>query len=186
MARGARSGVYTMRSTSGVVAFWIAVVVLVAVVGTTVVRGDWGLFAFVLPPSLLMIWLLWLVLYRPVVRYDDTRVTVTNIGRVHVMPWARVTGVRQRFGLEFSLEGVARPLTAWAVPPPRRPGNIASALDRRSRTEHDPDAHARVLEGFREGAAPSDDPVVHRWDLVPLVIGAVLVVAVVLEFAIGI
>jgi len=177
---------YTVRSSSSTLGFVLGAVVLLVLLVVPVVVGQWRLLGFVLAPALLFAWTLWIVLYRPAVQYDDRTVVIVNIGRVHVLPWARVQRIRQRFSLEFELDDARKPLQAWGVQPPRRSGNIASNFDRKSRTAPDPDRYVRVLEGFREGAAPSDEPVSTRWDLVPLLIGAVLVVAVIVEIVVGV
>jgi hypothetical protein len=177
---------YTLRSSSSAFGFILGAVVLLVLVGAPLVLGQWRLFGFVLAPALLLAWVLWVVLYRPAIHYDEREVVVVNVGRVHVVPWSRVVGLRQRFSLEFELDTGRKPLQAWGVQPPRRAGNIASNFDRKARTPPDPDRYVRVLEGFREGAAPSAEPVSVRWDLIPLLIGVVLIVAVVVEIAIGV
>jgi len=177
---------YTVRSSSSTLGFLLGAVVVLVLIVAPVVSGQWRLLGFVLPPALLLAWVLWLVLYRPAIHYDEKETVVVNVGRIHVVPWARVERVRQRFSLEFELDRGGKPLQAWGVQPPRRTGNIASMVDRKSRTAPDPDRYVRILEAFREGAAPSDEPVSTRWDLIPLLIGAVLIVAVVIEIAVGV
>lgn len=185
MARQRRSGGYVLRTTSSVVGFWVGVVILAVVVGTPLVRGDWRLLGFAAAPSLLLAWILWIVLYRPAVRWDAERAVVTNIGRRHVVPWPRVRVVRQTINLVFELHEGA-PVRAVGAPPPRRPGNIASNFDRRSRVGYDFHQNATLLESYRQAAPPSDAPVEHRWEIVPLAIGAVLTVVVALQFILGI
>jgi hypothetical protein len=185
VARNGSPARYTMRSVSSVVTFWIGAVSLLVVVGAPLLSGDWRVFEFAVGPSLLLVWILWLALYRPAVHYDDARAVVVNIGRTHVLPWSRVTSVRQGIGLLFDLDGRTT-ITAYGVPAPRRPGNIASAIDRRTRPTHDLNRDAELLDGIRGAATPRSDPIVSSWDVIPLVIGAVLVVAVVVEIALGI
>lgn len=169
---------YTLRLASSVVLFWIGTGVLAFVVGAAVVIGDWTTFAFVTPPALLLAWVLWLVLYRPAVHYDDARATVVNPGRIHVLPWARVSEVVQRASLVFELDD-GRRITAWAVPYPRRSGVVARNLDFRRKPEYDFDSNARPLRGFLDGRAQGTEPVVSRWDVVPLLIGLVLLIVAV-------
>jgi hypothetical protein len=176
---------YVMRSASAVIAFWVGTVVLLVVVGVPLARADWRLLGFLLGPSLLLIWMFWVVLYRPAVRYDPARAVVVNIGRKHVLPWGHVTNVRQGIGMMFDLD-TGKTIQASGVPAPRRPGIIAGAVDRRTRPTHDLNHDSDILDGVRRSASPATEPVVSTWDVVPLVIGAVLVVAVVLEFAIGV
>ncbi len=173
---------YVLRPASTAVAFWVGAVVLAVVVGTPLVTGDWRLFLFVLPPALLLAWLLWIVLYRPAVHYDSDGAVIVNIGRIHQVPWSQVASLRQGVNLIFTLES-GRFINAWGVPAPRRPGNVMSNFDRRSRIPYDVDRNVEVLEAFRASAAPSPHPVSQRWDTVPLAVGGVLLIVVALEFA---
>jgi len=185
MPRQRRDGEYVMRAASSVVAFWVGVAVCVVVVGTPIVRGDGRMLAFVAGPALLLIWILWVLLYRPSIRYDAARAIVVNIGRTHVVPWGRVVVVQQRLSLDLRLDD-GRLVRAIGIAPPRRPGNVASNLDRRNRPEYDYNRNADLLEGYRIAAPPTSDPVTSRWDLIPLTIGAVLVIAVVVEIVVGV
>jgi hypothetical protein len=174
-----------MRSASSVIAFWAGVVVLAIIVGTSVVTADWRLFAFLIAPALLLAWAFWVVLFRPAVRYDAARVTVINVGRRHVLPWGHVKGVRQALALTFDLDA-GKPVQAWGVPARRQRGLIAGTIDRRTRPTVDLNSDAEILDGVRGAALASDEPIVSRFDTLPLVIGAVLIVAVIIEFAVGI
>jgi hypothetical protein len=185
MALRRQPGEYVLRSTSSAVAFWVGSVVLLLVILAPAVQRDWRVFGFVVAPALLLDWALWLVLYRPAVHYDAARAVVVNIGRTYVLPWSRVRGVRQRFGMEFELDDGAM-VRGVGAPPPGRTGNVASNFDRRNRIENDPQRMAGILDGVRLAAPPADAPVERRWDVIPLGIGVVLIVAVVIEFAIGI
>jgi hypothetical protein len=175
---------YVIRTTSTQVAFWVGTVVLLVVVGTPLVRADWGLFGFVLPIALLIAWLLWILLYRPAVHYDDHGAVVVNIGRIHTLPWGHVLALQQRLNLIFELDN-GTSVHAWGAPLPRGPGNVAQNFDRRTRPPVDEFHHnADVLDSYRRVAAPSDAPLSRRYDVVPLAIGAVLIVAVLVEFLI--
>jgi hypothetical protein len=174
-----------MRSATAVIAFWAGAVVLLVVVGIPLVQANWRVFGFLLPPSLLLVWMFWIVLYRPAVHYDPTKAVVVNIGRRHVLPWGHVTRLRQGIGMLFDLD-TGKSVQALGVPAPRRPGIIMSAVDRRTRPTQDINYDADILDGVRLSAASSSEPVASTWDTIPLVIGAVLVVAVGIELAIGI
>jgi hypothetical protein len=176
---------YVIRSASTVVAFWIGIAVVLVVVGTPIILLDWRQFGILVAPALLFAWILWMVLYRPSVHYDSTRAVVVNIGRTHVLPWGHVTNVHQGIGMIFDLDA-GKPVVAAGAPSPRRPGIIAGAIDRRTRPSFDLHHEADLLDSVRGAAAVSSDPVVSTWDAVPLLIGAVLAVAVVVEFAVGI
>jgi hypothetical protein len=176
---------YVMRSASSVIAFWVGAGVLLVVIAIPLVQANWRVLSFLLAPALLLAWMFWIVLYRPAVRYDPARAVVVNIGRSHVLPWGHVTNVHQGIGMIFDLDS-RRPIQAVGVPAPRRPGIIAGSIDRRTRPTSDLHHEAEILDGVRRAALAASDPIESSWDVVPLVIGAVLVVAVVLEFLIGI
>lgn len=183
MRRRSSTGRYTLRATSALVGFWAGTVVLAACVLVPLVRGDWAVFGFALAPSLFLCWLLWLILYRPAVHYDSSSATVVNIGRIHVIPWARVTAVVQKVNLVFELRS-GRTISAWGVPYPRRPGNLERLIDRRTRRPYDLDVNARTLDEMRRSAAPSATQVDSRWDVVPLMMGAVLLAAAVVTIVV--
>jgi len=84
----------------------------------------------------------------------------------------------------FELD-IGKPVIAYGVPAPRQAGNIASSIDRRTRPAFDLNRDADLLEGVRRSATPSSDPVVSRWEVVPLSIGAVLAVVLLVEVALG-
>jgi hypothetical protein len=176
---------YVLRSSSGVITFWLGAVVMAGVLAIPLVQADWRLFWFLFAPALLFTWTFWIVLYRPAVYYDPARAIVVNGGRTHVLPWGHVTNVRQAISMVFELDA-GKPVQAWGVPAQRRRGIIGSALDRRTRPTHELHQEADLLDSFRRVAPPAPEPVSASWDIVPLAIGAVLVIAVVVEFAVGI
>jgi hypothetical protein len=173
-----------MRSGGSVVAFWVGAVVMLVVVGIPFVQADWSLLWLLLAPSLLLTWLFWIVLYRPAVHYDQARALVVNIGRKHVLPWGHVMHLRQGIGLMFDLDS-GKTVQAQGVSAPRRPGIIAGAIDRRTRPTEDFHHQADILDGVRLSAPSSSEPVSSTWDVIPLLIGAVLVIVVVVEVLIG-
>ena len=174
---------YVIRSASTVIAFWVGIVVTLVVVGTPLVLADFNEFGILLAPSLLFAWVLWMVLYRPSVHYDSSRAVVINIGRKYVLPWGHVASVHQGIGMIFGLD-VGKSVVAAGAPSPRRPGIIAGAIDRRTRPSFDLHREADLLDSVRGAAAASSEPVTSTWEVIPLLIGAVLVVAVVVEFAV--
>lgn len=185
MAQTGAPARYTVRSASAVITFWIGVAALAVVVGVPAFGGNWRVAVFTLGPSLLLAWALWLALYRPAVHYDDARAVVVNIGRRHVLPWGHVASVRQGIGLLFEMDA-GKPIVAYGAPAPRQPGNIAGAIDRRTRPTVDTNREADLLDGVRRAASPSPEPVVSSWERIPLLIGAVLAVLVVVEFLVGV
>lgn len=181
MARAAAHS-YVLRDTAMSVVFWIACALGVILAGDPLVRGDLALFAVTAPIVGLVLWVLWMVLFHPHIRYDDERVVVTNIARVHELPWTRVAVVRQNLSLTFELDD-GRLVRAAGVTAPRGKGLVLSGLTRGklgvgSAEFHQ---HADALRPMQAAARPSDATVVSRWDVIPLTIGGVLVVAVVVD-----
>ena len=177
---------YVVRDTGASVAFWLVVAVGAMIVGDSAVRGDLWRFAVTASIVALALWGLGMVLFRPHIRYDDTRVVVTNIGRIHDIPWSRVVAVRQNISLAFELDD-GRRLRATGVTAPRDRGLILSSITRGKMGAGSTAAHsyADALRLLHEGAATSDTPVVSRWDARALAIGAVLALVVATEFVVG-
>lgn len=177
---------YVLRESLSTVVFWFAAALGVILGGEPLVSGDLLRFATTAPIVALILWFLWMLLFHPHVRYDDERVVVTNIGRVHELPWSRVVAVRQGLTLEFELED-GRRIRATGVTAPRGRGLVLAGLTRGKLGVSSGDFHqnADVLRPVHEAAARTDDPVVSRWDTVPLLIGAVLGVACVGELVVA-
>ena len=176
---------YVLRDTFTSVVYWFAVAVGVVLVGEPLVRGALPLVATTAPIVALVLWALWMVLFHPHVRYDDQRAVVTNIGRVYELPWSRVAAVRQHLSLTFELDD-GRRIGATGVTAPRDRGLVLAGLSRGKLGVSSGNYHhnADALRSVQETAPPSPDPVVSRWDRVPLTIGAVLVVAAAIDAAV--
>lgn len=164
------------------VVFWLAVVLGVILIGDPVLRGDLALLGTTAPIVAFVIWVLWMVLFHPHVRYDEERAVVTNIGRVHVLPWSRVVTVRQNLGLGFELDD-GRRITATGVTAPRGSGMVLDALSRGKLGVGSVDFHrnADALRPLQAAAAASDEPVVSRWDRIPLLIGSGLALLLIID-----
>ena len=181
---------YLVRDTGVSVAFWLVVAVGVAIVVDTVVRGDLWKFAGTASIVGLVLWVVGMVLFHPHIRYDDERVVVTNIGRVHEIPWSRVVAVRQGLSLTFELDD-GRRILANGVTAPRDRGLIMGTLTRGKLGAGSADFHkyADALRLLHDGSAtvatPVVTPVVSRWDLPALAIGAVFALAVVAVIVVG-
>jgi hypothetical protein len=126
-----------------------------------------------------------MLLLHPHVRYDDQRAVITNIGRVHVVPWSRVDTVRQNLNLTFVLDD-GRQIRATGVTAPRGRGLVLAGLTRGNMGVNSGDfhQHADALRPVQSAALRTDEPVVSRWDVVPLAIGAVLALAVALDLVV--
>lgn len=174
---------YVLRDSWMAAVFWIAVAGTMLLLGDTLLRGAWAAFAVTTEIAGFALWVLWMVLYRPHLRYDEQRVVVTNIGRIVDIPWSRVVSVSQRLNLSFRLDD-GRVVRAFGVTAPRERGIVLGTLTRGKEGAGSDRFHDRAddLERFRDAAARDNAPAVVRWDIVPLVVGAVLAVS----FAVGV
>ncbi|MFT4030369.1 MAG: PH domain-containing protein [Protaetiibacter sp.] len=166
-----------LRDTRSTVTFWVGVAVLALLAIDFAVVQNWALLAVSLPFLLFSAWALWIMLLRPRVRYDSERARVINFFRSHELPWPRVATVRQRLNLMFELED-GRVITAYAVTASRGPGAFVRTATKR--IHDDLGAFTRTaddLEEVRRTARPSEEPTRSSWDALPILLGAVLVVA---------
>lgn len=175
-----RSHSYVIRDTGTSVAFWLVTAVGVVLVVDSAFRGDLWRFAATAAIVALVLWAAGMVLFHPHIRYGDARVVVTNIGRIHEIPWSRVTAVRQSLTLTFELDD-GRRLSASGVSAPRDRGLIMGTLTRGKLGAGSMEFHkyADALRLLHDGSAANDAPVVSRWDTRALAIGAGLVLLVV-------
>lgn len=166
---------YVLRDTGSILVFWIGCCVLAAIAVEAVVRGDGSYTALMLPLGSLIAWVLWLVLFRPQLRYNPQRAIVTNIGRIHEIPWGRVSAVRQRLNVTFELRDGST-IRAAGVTAQRGGGHVVRRItsDRVGDPSVGFDQRAATMDALRDAAAPSDSPVVSRWDTLGLGVGAVL------------
>ena len=178
---------YLVRDIGTGVAFWLVVAVGFLIVVDSAFHGDLWKFAATVSIVGLVLWGVGMVLFHPHIRYDEQRVVVTNIGRIHEMPWSRVVTVRQNLSLTFELDD-GRKISAAGVTAPRDRGLIAGTLTRGKLGAGSADFHkfadaARLLQ---QGAAASAAPVVSRWDVRALAIGGALALAVVAVVLVGV
>lgn len=161
-----------LRATSSAVAFWATAALAGVFIGDALIRGAWTTLARWLPLILLIVWAVWLVLYRSSIRVTDAEAVVVNLARTHAVPWSRVEAVER--GPQVVLElWDGRRITCWGGPFPRKMG-----LRRR---ENDAQTDVvQALDGARDAAVSSSSPVVSRWDVPVLVVGVVLATASVL------
>ena len=173
---------YVVRDTGISVAFWLVVAVGVVIVGDALFRGD--LWRFVMTASIvaLVLWALGMVMFHPHIRYNDARVVVTNIGRIYEVPWNRVVAVRQGLSLTLELDD-GRRVRASGVTAPRDRGLVLGTLTRGKLGAGSTEFHkyADALRLLQDGASTSDSPVVSRWDVRALALGAALALAVAVE-----
>jgi hypothetical protein len=178
--KGAQPHSYVARDTGTSVAFWLVAAVGMLIVIDAVVRGDLARSLATASIAALVIWALAMVLFRPHVRYDDTHVVVTNIGRIHEIPWSRIVAVRQNLNLTILLDD-GRRINAMGVTAPRDRGLISGTLTRGKLGLGSLEFHktADAMRLLHDKAPHGESPIVSRWDLPALAIGAALVVIVV-------
>jgi hypothetical protein len=185
-----------IRAGSPLVTFWLVVVCVVFLLGDAALRRDGAVFGISVAPCLLAVWGAWVLFLRPCVVLTPDSITARNIGRVVEMPWGQVEDARLRFGLVVDLVGGGH-VNCWGGPFAARPGVARrSVLARRGGEPDTPsldagEAALRAVQAVHDEAlvaaadpvraAVLNAPVSRRWDTIPLVIGAVLVVAVVIE-----
>jgi hypothetical protein len=174
---------YLVRDTGVSVAYWLVVAVGLLIVVDSVVRGAPWQIAATTSVVGLVLWAVGMVLFHPHVSYDDEGVVVTNIGRVHEIPWSRVVAVRQNLSLTFELD-TGRRISAAGVTAPRDRGLVLGTLTRGKLGAGSADFHkyADAMRLLQHDAAASAAPIVSRWDLPALAIGAALALAVVVVF----
>ena len=182
-----RARSYLVRDTGTSVAFWLVVAVGVVIVGDSVIRANLGQIAATASIVALVLWVVFMVLFHPHVRYDDARAVVTNIGRIHEIPWSRVVAVRQSLSLTFELDD-GRRIRASGVTAPRDRGLIMGTLTRGKLGAGSLEFHkyADALRLLQDGATAADSPVVSRWDVRALAIGAALALAVLVVIIVAI
>lgn len=175
---------YVLRDTGMAVVFWLAAAGSAYLLIDAALRSEWRVFATTAGIVAFALWVLWMCLLHPHVRAFEDRVVVTNIGRVHEFPWARVQEVRQQLNIVFQLDD-GRSIRALGVTAKRDRGLVLGTVTRgragmgSGRFHDDRDD----LERLRAAAPASDAPAVSRWDAVPLAIGAAATLAFVVAIA---
>lgn len=110
----------TIRPVSAGIAFWAGAVIggwaaVDAYRGGALVGLRWTLIV------LLVLWALWIVLWRPRLTVRDDEVTIVNPVRTWTIPWHRVVDVESRLQYVIVTDDERR-ITAWGSPSPSRPG----------------------------------------------------------------
>ena len=86
----------TLRAPSSLISFWCAAALAAFLVGDAAVRGRWDVVGRWAPTIALIVWLLWLALYRSSVTLAADRLVVTNLARVHDIAAVRVVDAMTR------------------------------------------------------------------------------------------
>ncbi len=147
---------------------------LVAVLGAFLlvdagVRGSWDVVLRALGPIVVLVWVLWVLTYRPHIRIDDAAVTVVNPLRRTVVPWAAVADVRLRWQIVVETTS-GRRVQCWGGPSLPRP---KPAKRGERAVLRQPDEMTVLLDRWSERRAAAAGDVVRGWDRPALVAGAV-------------
>ncbi len=150
---------------------------LVAVLGCfllvdAVARGSWEVVWSAIGPVAAVVWALWLLTVRPVVRLDDDALTVVNPLRTTRIPWAAVADVRLRWQIVVqTVDG--RAVTCRGGPSIRgsRPGRRGELS-----VPYEPEELRTIRHRWRSRRAsnPGDTAVRRAWDRPAVVSGAVV------------
>ncbi|SFF38442.1 PH domain-containing protein [Curtobacterium sp. YR515] len=141
--------------------------------GDAAVRGSWDVVLHAVGPLAALVWVLWVLTFRPHVRITDHAITVVNPLRSTTVPWGAVEDVRMRWQIVLDLAD-GRRLTCWGGPSLPRPKPTRRGEPRVLRQ---PDEFVAVRDRWseRHGRTP-DAPVVRGWD-VPAVASGIAVFA---------
>src|SRR3954453_5100628 len=125
----------TLRPVSAGGAFWLSVAIGVwgffdAARGGSIEGLRWGSAAATI------LWVLWVVLWRPSIRISDDAIDVVNALRTWTIPWSRVQDVESRLQYVIVLDD-GRAVTAWGSPfSGRATGNRSSGGDLQLLVDH--------------------------------------------------
>ncbi|OIH96799.1 MULTISPECIES: PH domain-containing protein [unclassified Curtobacterium] len=147
---------------------------LVAVLGAFLlvdagVRGSWDVVLRALGPIVVLVWVLWVLTYRPHIRIDDAAVTVVNPLRRTVVPWSAVADVRLRWQIVVETTS-GRRVQCWGGPSLPRP---KPAKRGERAVLRQPDEMTVLLDRWSERRDAAGGDVVRGWDRPALVAGAV-------------
>ncbi|QCR42833.1 hypothetical protein C1N91_04005 [Curtobacterium sp. SGAir0471] len=157
---------------------------LVAVLGLFLLvdaaaRGSWDVVWSAVGPVVAVVWVLWLLTVRPVVRLDDDALTVVNPLRTTRIPWAAVADVRLRWQIVVqTAEG--NTVTCRGGPSIRgsRPGRRGELS-----VPHEPEELRTIRRRWhsRRASSPADIAVRREWDRPAVVAGAAAAVLLVVS-----
>ncbi|MEQ6898876.1 hypothetical protein [Microbacterium sp. KR10-403] len=168
----AEGGTVVLRALMSMIVFWVVVVVAAFFVGDALIRGRWSTGLRAAGVLLLVIWALWVFLYRMSIVVDRNAVTARNLLRFTRIPWVHVADFDRRYQVRVILhDGTA--VDCWGSPFPGRTAARRSSGSAAST----PDTTLETLRALGGSAAPGSSGVVTRgWDVPALLIGAVCAV----------
>lgn len=173
-AAGRGRGRVVLRPRFGPWLTGVAALVCVVLVVQSLAAGYVADTLRIAPWLLLVLWVMVVLLVRPSVVIDDDTLTVTNVLRRHVLPWATVDDVTLRYQMRVHLRE-DRWIVCWGAP--------AVGLDRTAGAKRDPQGSRteeattlrRLVWDHVDHAPATDVPARSGWDVVG-VVGSVVVV----------
>lgn len=145
------------------------------------VRGSWDVVLTAVGPLAVLLWVLWVLTWRPSVQLDDEALVVVNPLRLTRVPWGEVADVRLRWQIVVeTTEG--RKVQCWGGPSLPRPKPV-----RRGEPRVLPQAPemAVLLDRWaaRRDAGAAGGPVLRGWDRPALLVGAGTVALLVISLS---
>ena len=136
------------------------------------VRGSWGVVLTAAGPVAALVWILWVLTYRPCIVLDEEALTVVNPLRVVRVPWGEVADVRLRW--QIVVETVAgRRIQCWGGPSLPRP---KPARRGERPTLPQPVEMAVLLDRWAERRGEAGGEVRRGWDRPALLVGLAVLV----------
>jgi hypothetical protein len=174
----------TLRAPSSIALFVAVCVVSVVLVGDAILRGRWDVAVASVPAVGLGLWAATVLFLTPGVRLSAHGVTVMNVLRTTVVPWADVEEITTRFQVVVTTRNGLR-IRCWGAP-----------TSARTRVEHrnsggggsagmaKPAAHLAVdayWERYRDSQGETGGT--RRWNRLAIIVGTVLLLSVVVQIA---
>lgn len=172
-----------LRARSGGATMIAVIAAAALLLADAVYRGQWVVLFVSLPPLATIVWVVWILVYRPCIRYDDDAMEVVNVGRVTRMPWPLIVDLTMRFQV-VALLADEKKVVSWGGPTmprtkARRPGDPLAAAVR-------PPEMDLLLDAWHAHSGDTTRAAVTRHaDAGALAIGAGLGVIVLIEAAVA-
>jgi hypothetical protein len=140
--------------------------------GDAAVRGSWDVVLTALGPIATLVWILWVLTYRPCIVLDDGALTVVNPLRRTRVPWGAVADVRLRWQIVVESED-GRRIQCWGGPSLPRP---KPARRGEPRVLPKPAELDVILDRWAQRRGTAGGPVERGWDRPALLAGVVVLV----------
>ncbi len=179
----------TYRPASATVAVVGAGLLGLFLLGDVFVRGGLVQGLLVAPWVLLAGWIIYTLLYVPVVRIDELGIDIVNPLRVTRAPWSAVADVQLRWQVTVqTIDG--RTISAFGGPSPGRPARLSRGARESERDEARTPVALRQVDEIREAwqdhaGDAGDAAVTTTWNRAALIPLAVVAVSAVVALVVG-